>query len=187
MALQAKKSATYEDLSRIPENMTGEIIDGELIVTPRPARKHLGASSVLGAELIPPYWLGRGNGPGGWIILLEPEIKFGEDILVPNLAGWRKERFPIEEPHNWISVVPDWACEVLSPGTLRNDRVKKTPIYGLHGVGHLWLINPSDRTLDVYRLESGKWVVAGLYSENDKVRAEPFLEVEIELANLWME
>jgi Uma2 family endonuclease len=187
MAEPAKKRATYEDLNRIPENMTGEIIDGELIATPRPSRKHVSASSALGGELIPPYWFGRGNGPGGWIILLEPEIMLGDDILAPDLAGWKKERFPVEEPHNWISVVPDWVCEVLSPSTLRNDRVKKTPIYGSHGVGHLWLINPLDKTLDVFRLESGKWVVAGFYSENDKVRAEPFQEVEIDLGNLWME
>ncbi len=77
--------------------MTGQIIDGDLIVTPRPSRHHVYTASALGSELGPPYQFGRGDGPGGWIILIGPEIKMGENILVPDLAGWRKERFPSSE------------------------------------------------------------------------------------------
>ena len=186
MAEPAKRKATYEDLFTVPENMTGEIIDGELIVTPRPSRKHVATTSALGAEIIPPYWFGRGGGPGGWVILDEPEIRFGEDTLVPDMAGWKKGRFPVEEPHNWISVPPDWVCEVLSPGTVRTDRVKKMRIYARHEVPHLWLIDPASRCLEVFRLESGRWVLLGVYVEDDKVRAEPFHEVEFELATLWL-
>jgi len=186
MAEPARRKATYEDLYSIPENMTGEIIDGELYVTPRPARRHAIAASVLGGEILPPYHLGRGGGPGGWIILDEPEIGLEEDILVPDLAGWRKERFPFNEPHNWISVVPDWLCEVLSPSTLRKDKIKKMPAYARHGVPYFWLIDPQIRSLDVLKLESGKWVVLGVYAEDDKVRAEPFQEVEIDLGAFWI-
>lgn len=183
----ARKRATYDDLYTIPENTTGEIIDGELIVTPRPSRKHIYTTSTLGAEIAPPYQFGRGGGPGGWIILIEPEIMFGEYILVPDLAGWRKERFPVSEETNSICAAPDWACEVLSPSTIRVDKIKKMSVYGQYGVQNLWLIDPLAKTLDVFRLESGKWVVAGFYAENDKVRAEPFQEIEIELGNLWLE
>lgn len=187
MAKPAKQRATYEDLFHIPENMTGEIIDGELIVTPRPSRKHVYTTSALGSEVGPPYQFGRGGGPGGWIILYEPEIGLGENILVPDLAGWRRERFPLSEETNWISVTPDWVCEVLSPSTLRVDKIRKMPLYAQSGVLHFWLIDPLARTLDVFRLESGQWVVAGLYAEDDKVRAEPFQDIAIELVNLWLE
>jgi Uma2 family endonuclease len=186
MAEPAEKSATYDDLSTLPENMTGEIINGELVVAPRPARDHAYAASALGNEVGPAYQFGRGGGPGGWIILHEPEISLGENILVPDLAGWKRERFPTAEAHNWISAPPDWVCEVLSPSTVRRDKIKKMPTYGRHNVPYLWLVDPAARTLDVFRLESGKWVVAGCFADDDKVRVEPFQEVEIDLASLWL-
>jgi Uma2 family endonuclease len=141
----------------------------------------------LASRLVSPFQFGEGGGPGGWIILVEPEIKLEEDILVPDLAGWRKECFPLSEETNWISVRPDWICEVLSPATLRLDKIKKMPLYGLRGVPYLWLIDPTARTLDAFRFESGKWTVAGSYVEDDKVRAEPFQDVEFDLASLWLD
>ena len=185
MAEPATRKATYDDLYGIPDNTTGEIINGELIVTPRPSRRHTLTASLLGARVITPYYYGEGGGPGGWVILDEPEIGLGENILVPDLAGWRKERYPEEEPHNWISVPPDWVCEILSPATAKIDKAGKMPIYAEHGVPHLWLIDPIAKTLDVFRLETGRWVVAGLYAEADKVRAEPFAQIEIDLLDLW--
>jgi len=186
MSELAKKKATYEDLYSIPENMTGEIINGELIVTPRPSRKHVRTAIVLGNKIGSPYDFGEGGGPGGWIFLIEPEIGLGEHTMVPDLAGWKRERFPIEEDHNWISAAPDWVCEILSPNTLRTDKVKKMPIYAHHGVGHIWLIDPVAMTMDAFRLESGRWSLLASFSENDKVRAEPFQEIEINLGDLWV-
>ncbi|MGC9193926.1 MAG: Uma2 family endonuclease [Syntrophobacteraceae bacterium] len=186
MSESAKKKATYEDLYGIPENMTGEIVDGEMIVHPRPSRKHIFAASRLDKKLGAPYEFGEGGGPGGWIILVEPEIQLGEHTLVPDLAGWRKERFPVEEETNSISVAPDWICEILSPSTYRLDKIIKMPIYATCGVGFFWLIDPINRTLDAYRLESGKWVASGSFYEDDKVRAEPFQEVEFNLGDLWL-
>lgn len=187
MAEPAPRKATYEDLYSIPENMTGEIIDGELHVTPRPSRSHAHSATSLGGELVPLYQFGRG-GPGGWIILVEPEIMFGDDLLVPDLAGWKRERFPVEEPHNWISVSPDWVCELLSPGTMRKDRVHKMRIYARHRVPHLWLVDPTAKSLEVFQLDdSGRWIVLGVYFEDDKVRAEPFSRLEFDLSNLWLQ
>jgi len=186
MSESAKKKATYEDLYEVPENMTGEIIDGELIVTPRPSRRHTRTTSVLGYKIGPPYDFGEGGGPGGWIFIDEPEIGLGGHIMVPDLAGWKRERFPVEEDHNWISVAPDWVCEVLSPNTFRTDKVIKMPIYAHHGVGHIWLIDPVVMTMDIFRLEGGRWVLMGSFTENDKVRAEPFQEIEINLEDLWL-
>jgi Uma2 family endonuclease len=145
MADIARKKATYQDLNNIPENMTGEIIDSELYVSPRPSRGQAHTASSLGGEIIPPYTFGRG-GPGGWIILVEPEIRLGEDILAPDLAGWKSERFPIEEEHNWISAVPDWVREILSPNRLRADRIIKMPAYAKHGIPYFWLVDPMNKT-----------------------------------------
>jgi len=186
MAEPAKQAATYEDLYHIPENMTGEIIDGELIVTPRPSSRHTEVASSLGGELVPPYRFGRG-GPGGWIIHDEPEIHFGANVIVPDLAGWKRDRFTIPLDEHRITVAPDWVCEILSPRTARTDRVKKMRIFAEYGVPYAWIIDPILMTLEVFTLESGKWVVQGLHAENDKVRAVPFEEVEIDLANLWLE
>ena len=184
MAESANKIATYDDLYNIPENMTGEIINGELVATPRPSRKHSNAISAISGELTPPYRFGRG-GPGGWIILIEVEIGLGADILVPDLAGWKVERYPEEEPHNWISVAPDWICEVLSPGTVKRDKMEKMPIYARHGIPYLWVVDPLGKTLDAFRLQGGKWVVEGSYAEDARVRTEPFAEVEFDLNDLW--
>jgi Uma2 family endonuclease len=186
MAEPAKREATYEDLFDISQNMTGEIIHGELVVTPRPSRRHVYTSSALGGKLMPPYQFGEGNGPGGWIIIIEPEIGLGRDILVPDLAGWKRERFPISEDHNWISVAPDWVCEVLSPGTAKTDKTDKMPIYAQYEIPYLWFIDPIAKTMDVFRLESGKWVVVGLFVESDKIRVAPFPEAEIDLGALWL-
>lgn len=185
MSEPAKKKATYEDLYNIPENMTGEIIDGEMIVTPRPSRRHIYTASALDKKIGPPYQFGEGGGPGGWIILVEPEIGFGGDILVPDLAGWKEERYPDEEAHNWISVAPDWVCEVVSPSTRQRDKMEKMAIYAQEGVPYFWLIDPIAKTLDAFRLEGRKWVVVGLYVEGAKARIEPFEDIEISLDDLW--
>ncbi|MFH1139158.1 MAG: Uma2 family endonuclease [Pseudomonadota bacterium] len=187
MPKPVKKRAVYDDLHKLPENMTGEIIEGELHAFPRPHSRHAKSTSVLSGELMPPYYFGRGGGPGGWIILIEPEVMLGDDLVAPDLAGWKKDRLPKLPKKNWISVVPDWVCEMLSPSARGYDRIKKMPLYGQFAVKHVWLLDPLDRTLEVYQLENGRWTAIGFYGENDKVKAEPFAEIEINLADFWME
>jgi Uma2 family endonuclease len=184
----AKKKTTYEDLFDIAENTTGEILDGELFVTPRPSRKHTYAASALETRIGAPYQFAEGGGPGGWVVIVEPEIKLGENILVPDLAGWKSGRFPFDEDTNWISVAPDWVCEILSPRTAILDKTLKMPVYALYGVAYAWGIDPmAMKTLDVYRLEQGGWWrLLGSYGEHDKVRAEPFDQIEINLDDLWI-
>jgi len=191
MAEPAKTRATYQDLYAIPENTTGEIIDGELVVTPRPSPEHAAAAARLGGEIVPIYDFGRGGGPGGWIILDEPEIMFGGRgaPLIPDLAGWKKERFVRSKAHNWIDAIPDWICEVLSPGTAKRDKFTKMSIYRespeLH---HVWLVDPLNRTLEVFgREETGRWITLSFFAEADTVRAAPFLEAEFALSELWLD
>jgi Uma2 family endonuclease len=182
----ALRPATYEDLLKVPDNLVAELIDGELYTTPRPAIRHANVSSSLGSDLHGWFHRGRG-GPGGWWILMEPELDLMGQALVPDISGWRRERLPVLPDTATIDVAPDWVCEVQSPSTARFDRVKKLPIYAKHGVQHVWLIDPAARTLEVLRLENGRWVLAGNYGGDDVVRAEPFEAVEIELAALWID
>jgi Uma2 family endonuclease len=186
MALPAKRKATYEDLLSVPDRMVAEIVAGDLVVSPRPAIPHAKASSALGVVVGGPFGFGTG-GPGGWVILDEPELHFGEDILVPDLAGWRKERLPVAPRTAYISLAPDWICEVVSPGTEKLDRADKLPIYAREGVAHAWLVNPLSRTLEVYRLENSRWALLHTFAGNSKVRANPFEAVEIDLTLLWPE
>jgi Uma2 family endonuclease len=181
-----RKRATLADIAELPDNMVGEIIDGELFTQPRPAVPHAIATTALGGFLMGPFRFGKG-GPGGWIILDEPEIHLGTDpdVLVPDLAGWRRSRMPEAPSTAAITLAPDWLCEVLSPGTARKDRVKKLPVYAREGVEHVWLIDPDAHTLEVLRLESGRWVLIGAYAEDARSRAEPFDAIELELELLW--
>ena len=122
MSRPAERLAEYRDLFELPEHVIGEILNGQLITQPRSAPKHARASSIVGSELVGPYDQGRG-GPGGWWILDEPEMHLGPHILVPDLAGWRRERMPALPDEAYFALAPDWVCEVLSPGTARIDRV----------------------------------------------------------------
>ncbi len=175
---------TIADLDDLPEEMVGEIIDGELIVHPRPDPPHVWAASELGAILIPPFRRGI-DGPGGWIILDEPRIQLDPQVLVPDLAGWRKERY--EAPRKGpFQVPPDWICEILSPSTGRDDRGRKLPIYARNCVQHAWLLDPLQRSLEVFRRQDEAWLLLGVYGD-EKVRAEPFEAVEIDLMQIWGE
>jgi Uma2 family endonuclease len=180
----ARRRATYEDLVAAPGHLVAEIIDGVLITQPRPASLHALASSVLGSELTGPFHRGKG-GPGGWIVLDEPELHLQGDILVPDLAGWRRERMPHLPEAAAFELAPDWVCEVLSPGTAALDRAGKMPIYARERVGYAWLVDPLARTLEVFRLEGSRWLLLGTWCDGAKVRAEPFEVFELELDVLW--
>jgi Uncharacterized protein conserved in cyanobacteria len=134
--------------------------------------------------LVPPFDHGTG-GPGGWWIIDEPELHLGADIFVPALAGWRHKRMPVYPDAAFFDLAPDWVCEVVSPATGRLDRVRKMPKYAVNGVRHLWLVDPLQQTLDVFRLESGRWVLLATYGGNEKFHGEPFEAVEIDLTPLW--
>lgn len=178
-----RKSSVQEAWLALPEQMTGEIIAGTLHATPRPGSRHAKLESDLGYELVGPFGRGRG-GPGGWVILAEPELHLGEHILVPDLAGWRRERLP-EVPEGAIEVVPDFICEILSPTTARRDRTLKLPLYAALGVAHAWLVEPVAKTVEVFRLEAGHWMLSSVHGDPDLMRAEPFDAVEIPLARLF--
>ena len=185
MSALAQRIATYEDLLAVPENLVAEIIGGVLYTLPRPAGRHGRAQSDLGVILGGPFRLGRG-GPGGWWFLDEPELHLLGDIVVPDLAGWRRDRLRSPGDHTHFSIAPDWVCEILSPRTERIDRLTKMDLYARAGVGHAWLIDPRQRTLEVYRLTpDGLWLRIGTWADAEQPHAEPFDAIALELGELW--
>lgn len=179
-----KHAGTYDDLIALPENMVGEIVDGDLFASPRPAVRHARAATALLGALYNPFQAGR-DGPGGWWLLIEPELHLGPDVVVPDLAGWRKERMPELPDAAFIEQAPDWICEVISPSTGRLDRVRKVRVYAREGIGHAWLVDPIQRSLEVLRLEGIRWTLAATHEEDERVRAEPFDAIELDLSALW--
>jgi hypothetical protein len=179
-----RKPATYADLEALPANLLGEIVGGELHVSPRPAAPHAVATSRLASRLIGPFDLGEG-GPGGWLILFEPELHLEEDVLIPDLAGWRRTRLPEAPRTAAFTLPPDWVCEVLSPSTEALARGSKLSVYAREGVRHVWLVNPEVRTLEVLRLEGSRYLLLGVHTGEAHVRAEPFGELELALGLLW--
>lgn len=185
MVERGRRRATYEDVLAAPPNEVAELIDGELIASPRPGGAHTAAATALSEELGPPFKRGRG-GPGGWLILFEPELHLGDDVLVPDLAGWRRERMPVvTKEQAYFELAPDWLCEVSSVRTRNLDRTRKLPKYAAAGVPHVWVVDPIARTLEVLRLERGEYVVLSTHVDAARVRAEPFDAVELDLAILW--
>ena len=113
MGEPAKRRASYDDLLAVPDRFTAELLNGEVVASPRPAVRHTLAASALGAEITGPFQRGKG-GPGGWVILDEPELHLHADVLVPDLAAWRRERMPVVPDAPAIELAPDWVCEVLA-------------------------------------------------------------------------
>lgn len=185
MAPVRKPRATYAELEALPDDVVGEIVDGELWASPRPRTRHGHVAFELGSDLRDPFGRGR-DGPGGWVFLPEPELHLEEDVLVPDLAGWRVERWRPQGDEVGIETVPDWACEILSPSTARLDRVHKMDAYARAGLGHLWLIDPALRTVEAYRASEGKWLRFGTWADDASARIEPFEATELLIAGWWL-
>lgn len=184
-ALTRAKPATRADLEALPENVVGEIIEGVLYTSPRPRAYHANLEGVIFSDLQTPFQRGRG-GPGGWWILIEPGIELpSSPEVVPDLAGWRRERLPMLPQDQSIHVVPDWVCEILSPAKRRHDQLIKKPFYARVGVPCLWIVDPIARTLTVSRLEQGHWLEIGVYGEGVTFRAAPFDELELTMDDWW--
>lgn len=161
-----------------------EIVDGMLHVNPRPALPHAWAASAINRGIEAPFHDGRG-GPGGWWIILEPELHLGDDILVPDLAGWRQQRMPVFPDAPYATLAPDWVCEVLSPSTRKLDLHGKRAAYERETVTHLWLVDPADRTLEAFELRDGEWVPVATAQDDASVRIRPFDAVTFSLGDLW--
>ena len=180
-----RRPATYQDVLDAPENMVAELIEGALHLHPRPSLAPRASQAPPWAtSSLSPFQKGRG-GPGGWWILIEPELHLGADVLVPDLAGWRRERMPTCPTARGPNLPPDWVCEVLSPGTRRIDLTDKRRSTPHAGVGHLWFVDPTDRTLEAFALQSGAWTLIAALKDDEEVRVPPFDAIAFPLSVLW--
>lgn len=184
MSSAVKKLATYEDVLAAPEQLVAELVDGRLITSPRPTFPHARVGSGLGAKLYTLFDDGDG-GPGGWVILFEPELHLGPHVLVSDIAGWRRERMPEIPNVPYSELAPDFCCEILSRSSASFNRAKKMPTYAAHGVGHVWLVDPLTQTLEVYSLDGATYRLLSVHANDDVVEAPPFDAVPLELARLW--
>lgn len=185
--MQAKRRATYEDLLQVPDTKVAEIVDGQLVVSPRPALRHALAVTEIAADLVSVFHGSPArSGPGGWWILLEPELHFEDDVLVPDLAAWCCERMRTVPDTATLTLPPDWLCEVISPSSVRHDRIAKMRSYARAGVAAVWLVDPLARTLESFRLEGGRWTLVASHAGDETVRVEPFATVEIPLGRWWL-
>jgi Uma2 family endonuclease len=185
VSVPARKKAGYEDVLNAPEHMIAEVIDGTLYTLPRPAPRHAAAASGITIDV---GGFGRrrgGGGEGGWRILAEPELHLGEEIVVPDVAGWRRERMPQLPSEAYFTLPPDWVCEVISPRTARIDRTTKKRIYARHRVEWLWLVDPAARTLEVLQLADEFWQEVQLFSGDERVHPLPFEGLEVDLSLWW--
>jgi len=184
MATPKQESATYADIEALPPNVVGEILFGSLVTRPRPTRRHGAATMRLGSVLGPPFDFGSG-GPGGWIFIIEPELHLGPHVVVPNLAGWRREKLEGKEEGAYFDEVPDWICEVLSPSTELYDRGDKRNIYASFEVPILWFIDPRSRVLELYQRQGLNWLLSHTVTGSGPVSAPPFDAISFSLGLLW--
>lgn len=184
MAGPRQRPATYQDLLDAPEGQRAELILGSLVLHPQPSGRHQAGSTVLSSIISGPFHRGSG-GPGGWWIVYEPETHLGENVLVPDLAGWLRERMPALPDDHIFDVTPDWICEVLSPSTEIRDRCEKAEIYAAAGVSFLWLLDPDAPLLEAYENQRGKWLRHAAFGPDDEVVAPPFGEAPFVLKTLW--
>lgn len=181
-----RQSNLYDDLLDLPDSVTGEILAGQLYAHPQPGGKHVLVASNLVVEIGGPYHRGRG-GPGSWWILQEPEVhlSMNDEVVVPDVAGWQKERLPEIPDSNKFTVLPDWVCEILSPSTSSIDREIKKPLYAQYGVRYLWLVSPEDKELEAFKLIDGDWKTQGMFDASDHVAVEPFDSAAFRLRDLF--
>lgn len=184
MSQPARRVASYEDVLASPEHVVAELIEGVLYQSPRPTSRHARAASSVGGELVSPFDRGKG-GPGGWIILDEPEVHLGPDVVVPDVAGWRRSTLPELPDVAFFEVRPDWVCEVASPSTRALDRGKKLALYERAGVSHVWLIEPHDQFLEVLELDGPTYRIIDRADGNTPRRLRPFDAIEFDVGALW--
>ena len=184
MADAAKKQATYADIEALPPNVVGEILFGALVTHPRPAPPHVAAAGALSASLTVSYQFGSG-GPGGWLIMPEPELHLGPHVVSPDIAGWRRERMLEPPTKAWFEIAPDWVCEIISPSTEKYDKGDKRRIYATYEVGHLWQVDPRVKSLEVFARQDLDWLLTNTFFESETVTAAPFQELAFPLDRLW--
>ena len=181
--------ATYQDVLDAPPDKVAEVLGGRLYLQPRPAGSHTTAGIALSVHIGGPYDVLH-DGLSGWWIRQEPELHFAtsedrEDIVVPDMAGWRRTRMPVYPAGPFVTLAPDWVCEVLSPSTRKLDLTDKRDTYAREGIPHLWLVDPKVQSLEAFELQDGQWQLLVKLTDTVTVSAPPFVDTSFPLSALW--
>lgn len=172
--------AVYQDLVNLnlPEWKIGEIVNGRLCVRRLPLPKGTMAFSAL-------LFLLADALEGAWRILPRVELCLGDDVLVPDLSGWRHERMPVVPNTAWIELPPDWVCDVLTPSSLTIVREQKAAAYARHGISDWWVIDPDKQAVEVHALRGNAYECAAHLIGRHALQSPPFANVAIDLGHLW--
>ncbi|MDI1444278.1 Uma2 family endonuclease [Polyangium sp. 6x1] len=182
------KPATLEELLALAGDERGyELIGGELVQRAMTSGAHARSVNRLGGRIGDPFDRPPGRrGPGGWWILTDPTVEFSPtEIYRPDIAGWRRDRVPHAPSEFPVRIRPDWVCEVLSPSNSTNDTIKKRHTYHRCQVPHYWILDPMQETLTILRWTPDGYLIAGDAMRGQRLRAEPFEAVEIDLDELF--
>ena len=189
MSAPARKPATEADFFAIPEHERWhELYDGQVVERAAPSGEHSNAQSGV-ISVIKPRYQRRGGGPegpGGWWIYSEAEIRLSPTKIVrPDVSGWRRERCPEAPRGVVIELRPDWVCEVVSPSNASEDMVRKLNLYREAGISHYWTVELRDELLTAHRLREGAWMIALRAERHEIVRAEPFDAIDFPVGVLF--
>ena len=186
MRVHDKKASTfpltYDDYALLPQDRNRyEILEGELYMTPSPLLIHQVVLIRL-ALILTVYEIERQLG----LVLVAPmDVLLSEfNIVQPDITFIHRSKVPPFTAKNLV-VVPDLVVEILSPGSIEQDRTHKKRIYARHGVPHYWIVDPEGRTFDVYVLEGSEYRLAASFAGNDSAVSPLFPDLQIPLANLW--
>lgn len=185
MTAARQPRSVYDELLNLPDHVVGEVMAGELVVSPRPTLAHASTGAAALIDLGGLFTRGGGGGPRRWHIVAEPELHLGDDVLVPDLAGWHAERLPDIRSLKTVAVAPDWVCEILSPSTQGRDRGRKAECYAAHGVSYLWLVDPTAEFIEAFHLLDGKWLRLGMWEGDTLAEIPPFDAVALALCRWW--
>lgn len=185
-AEQTRPAATYADVLAAPPDQVAELVSGALHLQPRPRMRHGHAMLRLTGRLERAFGDDLGDDEGDWYFAIEPEIHLGSNVVVPDIAGWRRENLPDDLDVAYMEVAPDWLCEVLSASTRNFDLTEKRAVYGRAGVRHLWFVDPQSKTLEAFENRDGAWVLLDALGGEAAVALPPFAELSFPLETLWL-
>ncbi|PID49793.1 MAG: hypothetical protein CR991_04885 [Proteobacteria bacterium] len=188
--MEVLKLKTVDDLLLASEQDERiELIDGEIVKRPMARSDHAMAQAGLSGQFLPLWRKGQDD---GWWIMSEISVRYSEHHCpTHDLAGWRKSRLP-QRPTGVMKILPDWVCEITSPGHERKDTITQLLRLQAYKVPYYWLISPEDKTLIVYELDRNCYRVvfsAECYDANlcSQLVIPPFAEQVLDFAYVFGE
>jgi Uma2 family endonuclease len=176
-----ERTYTYEDYRNLPEGAPYQLIGGELILTPVPSIYHQIISGRLGFQVR--AFVTQQN--LGLVLCAPVDVCLGEtETYQPDILFISKERMEIVEPAR-INEAPDLVVEILSPASVYYDLRKKFKIYERYGVKEYWIVDPEDKSVQVFMLKDGKFILDQEAGSADEVSSRLLSGFTVHLASIF--